>query len=306
MSFAMNKKITVIGSTNVDMCSRVDHLPLPGETVGKGCFMQAYGGKGANQAMAARRLGGDVTFITTLGKDSLGRELLENFSREGIDTSAITCIEGVSTGIALILIDKEGENCIAVNPGANAALTPKHLEPLTSVIENSRVIVMQAEIPYETVRMAASIAQRNGVGVLYNPAPILNVDDEMLGMTDVLVVNQNEGATLSGKTDVEEIARQLHGRGASTVVVTLGSKGAYCYDGTEGMFAEAYKVKAVDTVGAGDTFCGALAVAYAQNGKIDADALKFAAAASAISVTRAGAQSSIPTRDEVNEFCKSH
>ena len=299
-------KITVIGSTNVDMCSRVSHLPAPGETVGDGVFLQAYGGKGANQAVAAARLGGNVSFITALGGDSLGRELAENFVKEKIDTSALYKIEGASTGIALIMVDATGENCIAVNPGANAMLTPAMLDADKSAIENADIIVMQAEIPYATVKHAAAIAKSTGVAVLYNPAPVCDVDDEMMRMTDVLVVNETEGATLSGAIGHEAVAAALHRRGASTVVVTLGSKGAYCFDGERGFFVPSFKVKAVDAVGAGDTFCGALAVEYGSRGRIDADALTFASAASAISVTRSGAQPSIPTREETIEFLAAH
>lgn len=284
------------------MCSRVGHLPAPGETVGDGVFMQAYGGKGANQAVAAARLGGDVSFITALGGDSLGDELAANFRKENIDTTALYRLDGVSTGIALIMVDATGENCIAVNPGANAMLTPAMLDAHKKVIEEAGIIVMQAEIPYETVKHAARMAKAAGVAVLYNPAPVCAVDDEMMRMTDVLVVNETEGATLSGECGYEAMAEALHRRGAATVVVTLGSKGAYCSDGTVGFFVPSFKVKAVDAVGAGDTFCGALAVAYCRNGRVDAGGLTFATAAAAISVTKSGAQPSIPTYEETILF----
>lgn len=300
----MKKKITVIGSTNVDLCSTISHLPAAGETVTGGRFMQANGGKGANQAIAASRLGGDVTFISALGDDSLGTSLLAHFNEEGIDTENVFRIGGESTGIALILIDSKGENVIAVNPGANGCLTPGKIEECRGVIETSDLIVMQAEIPYESVKLAASIAAAAGVKVLYNPAPVCEVDNGLMSAVDLLVVNRNEAATLSGAADYREAAAELHRRGAGWVVVTLGSEGAYCFNGKEELFVPSFKVKAVDAVGAGDTFCGALAVSFAENGTVDAATMKFASAAAAISVTRPGAQPSIPTKEETSEFLK--
>ena len=296
-------KITVVGSTNIDMCSRVPSLPAPGETVGGGSFMQAYGGKGANQAVAAKRLGAEVCFISALGDDRLGDELLEYFKAQGLDVSAMVRAEGLHTGIALIMIDPRGENCIAVNPGANAALTPAHIDAARESIASADVLVMQAEVPYETVKHAARIARASGTRVLYNPAPALRVDDEMLAMTDLLVVNRGESTAISGLDGLEESAEALCRRGAAAVVVTLGADGAYYRDGSgTTLRVPAYKVKSVDAVGAGDTFCGALAVKYAATGRVDTDALMYATAAAALSVTREGAQPSIPTAAETIDF----
>lgn len=300
-------KICVVGSSNVDMCSKVEHLPAPGETVGDGVFMQAYGGKGANQAVAARRLGGDVNFITAVGDDTLGREMIQNFRKEGICVSDRIIKEGENTGIALIMIDSKGENCIAVNPGANASLSKETIEGCGKTIEDADILVMQAEVPFESVKFAAMLAKDAGVPVLYNPAPVFDVDDEMLAMTEILVVNRNEAAVLAGTDDVETAGMRLYARGVANVVVTLGSEGVYYFDGHEGYFMESFKVYAVDAVGAGDTFCGALAVAYVEHGKkLSQDALRFAMAAAALSVTKAGAQPSIPTRMQTQSFLANH
>ena len=295
-------KITVIGSSNVDMCSQIDRLPRPGETVGNGAFLQAYGGKGANQAVAARRLGGEVCFITAVGDDPLGREMLARLRKEGIGMADECITPGCHTGIALIMIDRQGENCIAVNPGANQTLSPERTDRFRGKIEHSDIVVMQAEIPYETIRHAAGMAHRAGVPVLFNPAPVCAVDDELMRMVDVLVVNRTEAATLSGTDHVEEAASRLHARGAKNVIVTLGAEGAYAFNGHAGISLPAFRVQAVDAVGAGDTFCGALAVAFARRGQVDRDGLEFAMAAAALAVTKAGAQPSIPTEEETNRF----
>lgn len=296
-------RITVIGSSNIDMCANVPHLPCPGETITALSYNTAYGGKGANQAVAARRLGAEVSFITSLGNDSHGKELLKHFSNEGINTSGIITIPGQTTGVALITIDHKGENTIAVCPGANGDLTPDRLEPFIDLITSADIVVMQAEIPYATVKKAAHIASAAGVPVLYNPAPICNVDEEMMQMVDILVVNEDEGSTLAGcKATNEEIAKALARKGAKNVVITLGSKGAYAFNGEQGITVPSFKVKAIDTVGAGDTFCGALAVEYAKRHRIDPGSLTFASAAAALAVTRHGAQPAIPTLRETLDF----
>ncbi len=300
-------KICVVGSSNVDMCSKVSHLPAPGETVGDGVFMQAYGGKGANQAVAAKRLGGDVNFITAVGDDALGREMMVNFRKEGICVSDAVMKEGENTGIALIMIDSKGENCIAVNPGANASLSKEMIDGCRKTIEDAYILVMQAEVPFEAVKFAAMLAKDTGVPVLYNPAPVFAVDDEMLSMTEILVVNRNEAAVLAGTDDVETAAMRLYTRGVTNVVVTLGGDGLYYFDGIDGKFMKSFKVDAVDAVGAGDTFCGALAVSYAEHGrKLCPESLRFAMAAAALSVTKAGAQPSIPTRIQTQTFLANH
>lgn len=298
-----NPKIIVVGSTNVDFCSHVARLPRPGETIGGGKFMQASGGKGANQAVAAARLGGDVKFITAVGNDSFGREQICNFQKASIDCSGIYCAEDVNTGIALIMIDEYGENCITVNPGANAMLTPERLSAIDDSINDADVLLMQAEISYITIKQVARKAKDAGVSVIFNPAPVCDIDAELMSMVDVLILNQTEAAILSAKDTEAEAACELINRGVKNVVITLGSKGA-CYYSSNGDVERisSYKVNAVDTVGAGDTFCGALAVAYAKHHTLDVASLQFASAAAALSVTRRGAQPSIPTIEETTKF----
>ncbi len=301
-------KIVVLGSSNVDMSASVERLPLAGETVGNARFLVAYGGKGANQAVASCRLGGDTAFISALGDDSFGAELKEYFSATGLDTSGVFSINNMSTGIALIMVGNDGENCIAVCPGANGCFTPELVDRHEASIREASLLVMQAEIPLPSIRRAAEIAHRNSTPVLFNPAPICDVDNELLGMIDILVVNEHECAAIARIDNGApvECADMLHKRGVANVVVTLGSKGAYARTPEGSISVPAFKVEAVDAVGAGDTFCGALAANFAERGIIDNEALTFAAAAAAISVTRRGAQPSIPTLDETIGFIAKH
>lgn len=300
------KKITVLGSSNIDMTAFVDHLPDPGETVGNGRYALDYGGKGANQAVAAARLGGEVAFVSAVGLDAQGENLLTYYKDEKMDIAGVMTIPGQPTGTALIMVDARGENFIAVCPGANDSLDTARVDSAEALISNSGVLVMQAEIPYESCLRGAQIARKAGATIIYNPAPIFAVPNEMLQLVDILVVNEEEGKKLAGFKGVhEDVAAELHRRGAANVIVTLGAKGAYCYDGTSGIFVPSFKVKAVDTVGAGDTFCGALAADYSRRSKLDREALIFASAASAIAVTRPGAQPAIPTRQEVLDFLAS-
>ncbi|MCM1291953.1 MAG: ribokinase [Bacteroides sp.] len=303
----MGNKIVVVGSSNIDMTTVVSSLPGAGETVRAHNYIEAFGGKGANQAVAAARLGGGVSFISALGVDNFASDLKRHFVKEGIDISGIVDIEGENTGIALIMVDSNGENCIAVYPGANGYLREGHINSFKHLIEDADILVLQAEVPYSTVKAAAEIAAESGTAVLYNPAPVLAVDDAMMKMVSVLVVNETEGSKLSGVIGHHEvIAKALHTKGAHNVVITLGSRGVYAFDGNTGIYVPAFKVDAIDSVGAGDTFCGALAVSFAKTHKIDRKSLKYAAAASAICVTRSGAQPSIPTADEVTNFIESY
>lgn len=298
-------KIVVIGSSNIDMVAQVKHLPAPGETVGDASFMQSLGGKGANQAVAAARLGGSVTFVTSLGNDMYAGILKEHFKKEGITTDYI--IDDVShpTGTALIFVADSGENCIAVAPGANHSLLPNSIRHFSKVIDEAEIIVMQAEIPYETIKTIALLAKQKGKKVLFNPAPACLIDSELMNAIDILVVNEVEAAYVSGvkftESNLKDIAQVLIAAGANNVVITLGSRGVYMQNKNETLRLPSYKVNAIDTIAAGDTFCGALAVVCAQK-EIDLEALNFATAAAAIAVTRSGAQPSIPTLDEVNDF----
>ena len=284
-------KIVVIGSSNIDMVAQVSHLPAPGETVGDACFMQLLGGKGANQAVAAARLGASVTFITSLGNDMYADILKKQFEKEGIITDYI--------------VADSGENCIAVAPGANYSLLPDAVMRFEKVIDEADMIVMQAEIPYETVKKVALLANERGKKVLLNPAPACPIDRELMNSVDLLVVNEVEASFISDMSytgdNLDEIATALMESGARNVIITLGSCGVYMKNKKETVRISGYKVNAVDTTAAGDTFCGALAVACSQRG-LDREALEFANVAAAIAVTRMGAQPSIPTLEEVGRF----
>ena len=298
-------KVVVIGSSNIDMVAQVSHLPAPGETVGDANFMQSLGGKGANQAVAAARLGGSVTFVTSLGNDMYADILKNHFKKEGIATDYIIDDVNHPTGTALIFVANSGENCIAVAPGANYSLLPGSITHFSEVIDEADIIVMQAEIPYETIKKIALSAKQKGKKVLFNPAPACLIDEELMKAIDILVVNELEAAFISGieytGNNLEEIALSLLQAGARNAVITLGSQGVYMKNDKEIIQLPGYKVNAIDTIAAGDTFCGALAVICAQR-EIDRDALSFANAAAAIAVTRSGAQPSIPTLTEVNAF----
>ena len=295
-------KIVVIGSSNIDMVAQVNHLPAPGETVGDANFIQSLGGKGANQAVAAARLGGSVTFVTSLGNDMYADILKKHFKKEGITTDYIIDDINHPTGTALIFVANSGENCIAVAPGANYSLLPGSISRFSEVIDVADLIIMHAEIPYETHKKIALLAKQKGKTVLFNPAPACLLDEELMKAIDILVVNEVEAAFISGidytGNNHEKIAQALIEAGAQNVVITLGSQGVYMKNNQKTVYLPGYKVNAIDTIAAGDTFCGALAVSCAQR-EIDQEALGFANAAAAIAVTRSGAQPSIPTLDEV-------
>lgn len=298
-------KVVVIGSSNIDMVAQVSHLPAPGETVGDANFMQSLGGKGANQAVAAARLGGSVTFVTSLGNDMYADILKTHFKKEGITTDYIIDDVNHPTGTALIFVANSGENCIAVAPGANYSLLPGSITHFSEIIDEADIIVMQAEIPYETIKRIALSAKQKGKKVLFNPAPACLIDEELMKAIDILVVNELEAAFISGidytDNNLEEIAETLLKAGAINVVITLGSQGVYMKNVKETIQLPGCKVNAIDTIAAGDTFCGALAVVCAKK-EIDWDTLIFANTAAAIAVTRSGAQPSIPTLDEVKRF----
>ncbi|MFN4244000.1 MAG: ribokinase [Tepidisphaerales bacterium] len=304
--------IVVVGSTNVDVILRLRHIPRPGETVTDGVLHEAFGGKGANTAVAAARTGRRTRtrFITALGDDASAEALLRSFAGDGIDTSAVKRVPGVRTGCALILVDAAGNNAIAVAPGANAALAPADLDAAGAVLASASMVVMQMEIPTATVRHVLARCAAASVPVLLNYAPVrdrsVEVDDQVHG----LVVNETEAAQLTGLavSDVpsaRRAAEPLLARGPRFVVVTLGGAGAVVSAEGVSMHVPAFPVEVVDTTAAGDTFCGALAVALVE-GQPLVDAVRFASAAAAVSVTRLGAQPSVPTRDEVEAMLARH
>ena len=302
----MGCKIVVIGSSNNDMVVKTDHIPAPGETVLGGEFVMVAGGKGANQAVAAARLGADVTFVARVGDDPFGRSALQNFEREGIDTSFIVTDPEAASGVALIFVDKNGENSIAVAPGANSRLAPDDVIKARRAIEKADVVVLQFEMPMETVAAGALLAKECGAMLLINPAPAATATSEILHIADVLIPNRIEAAALLGASDKENpstLADGLLQKGVGSVIITLGSEGALVAYGDKKIPIPAIKVDATDTTAAGDAFTGAMAVALGEGKDLESASI-FAAHAAAISVTRMGAQSSLPSRAEVEEMMR--
>lgn len=300
------RKIVVIGSSNTDMVIKSERLPSPGETVLGGTFLMNPGGKGANQAVAAARLGGDVTFVCKTGNDLFAQRAEEGYRREGIDTAFVLQSADAPSGVALITVDAEGENCIVVAPGANDTLSPADIEQARGVIEAADLLIMQLEIPLETVLAAARIAHEAGARVLLNPAPAPErpLPGELLALVDLLIPNRTEAELLSGVgitgwEDAERAAARLHECGVGSVLITLGSRGALCFDGERAVRIAPCPVKSVDSTGAGDTFCGALCVALSEGCDL-VSAARFASLVASISVTRIGAQNAIPYRAEVD------
>lgn len=299
-------KIVVVGSINTDMVIRTPHLPRPGETVLGGEFMMNAGGKGANQAVAVHRLGADLTFIAKVGNDVFGRNTLDQFGKAGINTEYIGVSEHEASGVALINVDDEAENCIAVASGANLALSPLDIEAASFAISEADIMLLQLEIPMETVIYAAKLAKKHGLKVVLNPAPAPAhpLPEELLCNVDILIPNRTEMECVAGVqegADPIKTANMLAANGIETIVVTLGSKGSLVYQGGKCEEIQPFPVIAIDTTAAGDTFCGALCVALAEGADIKEAAL-FGNLAASITVTREGAQQAIPTREEVEEL----
>ncbi len=285
----------------MDLTVRVPRIPLKGETVIGGEPKTAFGGKGANQAVAAGRLGGNVLFITKVGNDSYGKMMHENLLKEGLSAEGVIADASRQSGTAWVCVDANGDNSITVMPGANAALTIDDVEPYLDVIRNADYLLMQLEIPVELVGYLTDFAFENGVRTILNPAPAQPLPDSMLAKLYAIVPNENECRLLCGADacgTVGENAALLHSRGVGNVIVTLGCKGSLLCNSDGVVHVPAMKVDAVDTVAAGDTYCGALCVALAE-GKSFPEAMEFATKASAISVTRHGAQASVPYRHEI-------
>lgn len=297
-------RIVVIGSTNMDMVVKASHIPAPGETVLGGAFLMNPGGKGANQAVAVARLGGNSSFISKVGSDIFGSQSLQLLENEGIDTAGIITDPDNPSGVALITVDKSGENSIVVASGANANLSAGDVESMLSKIHQPVVFLVQLEIPMETVKFAAQYAQSHGIQFILNPAPASLLVSEIFPLIDIITPNANEAEMLSGiKVTDSESARQaavyLHEKGVKNVVITMGKSGAVLLE--EGRFSNipAPVVEAVDTTAAGDVFNGALSVALTE-GKDLENAVRFACQAAALTVTKMGAQSSVPYRRELN------
>ncbi len=304
----MKKQIVVIGSSNTDMIIKIDRIPRPGETVIGGQFSTAPGGKGANQAVAAARAGGDVTFIARVGNDMFGREALNGFVADEINIEHVIKDTTAPSGVASIFVDRNGQNSIAVAGGANANLSPADIEAAEKTIACADILVMQLETPIETVTAAAMMAHADGVKVILNPAPAQPLTDEVLKTVSILTPNETEaglltGIGIEGEDDARRAAEALLERGVSTVLVTMGENGVIIVTADGARKVDAFKVDPIDTTAAGDAFNGALAVAIAEGSQLD-KAVVFANAAAAMSVTKLGAQPSAPTRDEIDEFLK--
>lgn len=294
------KKILVIGSSNTDMTIKAQRLPVPGETILGGEFVMGRGGKGANQAVAASRLGGDVTFVCKVGNDLFGKESIVSYKNEGLNTEHILYSERPS-GVALIMVAEDGENCISVASSANDDLTPSDIDSLEDVIRSADYLILQLEIPVASVLRAAKIAHDAGVYVILNPAPAASLPSELFRNIDLITPNQTELALLTGiKDNNKAAAEKISEMGVSSVVMTMGSKGCAVIENGEFSQIEACRVKAVDATAAGDTFCGALCVALSEGHSL-MEAAHFATKASAITVQRRGAQESIPYRREIAE-----
>lgn len=300
--------VVVIGSSNTDMVVKTQRFPAPGETVFGGEFLMTPGGKGANQAVAAARLGVEVTFIAKVGNDLFGREAVAGFEKEGINTDYISVDLEAASGVANILVDRHGENCIAVASGANGALSSADIDCAMVQIEKADVLLMQLETLVPTIEHAAKMGRRMKKLVVLNPAPALALSGELLRNVDIITPNETEAEILSGiritdQKSMEEAARTLRDRGVGAVVITLGARGAYIQSEEITGIVPALKVVPVDTTAAGDTFNGALAVGLANRLPLDA-AVRFASRASAVSVTRMGAQLSAPYLNEIeSDFC---
>ena len=300
------KHIVVVGSSNMDLVAKAPRIPVTGETLTGTDFFMVPGGKGANQAVAAAKLGANVIFVAKLGKDVFASKSLENFKSVSINTRHIEQLDGVPSGIAVIAIDANGKNIIIVIPGANGKLTPADVDKAESDITIAAVVVAQLEVPIETVEQAAKVANKNNVPFILDPAPARPLSDELLSMVDIIKPNETEAEIITGikitnETSAAKAADALLAKGVKTVIITLGEKGLMLATKDSKEMIPGNKVEALDSTAAGDAFTGCLAMGIAE-GKTIREAAEMAKAVSAISVTRIGAQSSMPTLDEVREF----
>ena len=298
--------LVVLGSINADHILNLESFPAPGETVTGNQYQVAFGGKGANQAVAAGRSGANISFIACTGDDDTGERVRKQLASDNINVAPVSVVAGESTGVALIFVNAEGENVIGIHAGANAAMTTERVEAQRAIIAGAEALLMQLESPVESVLAAAKIAHENHTTVVLNPAPARVLSDELLALVDIITPNETEAEKLTGirvenDDDAARAARALHDKGIGTVIITLGSRGVWASVNGEGRRVPGFKVKAIDTIAAGDTFNGALVTALLEGKRMD-DAIRFAHAAAAIAVTRKGAQPSVPWRKEIDEF----
>ncbi len=301
-------KIVVVGSLNMDLVVRTPRLPLPGETIIGREFMIAPGGKGANQTVAAAKLGATVSMVGRLGADDFGQALRENLRAAGADDAYVFAEDSAATGIAIIEVEDSSQNTIVVAPGANAHVTRADVDAARSAITTSQAVIAQLEIPLDTVLYAMQLTHQANVLTVLNPAPAQPLPTELLSLIDLLIPNEIEAALLTGievkdEASAEQAARKLHERGAGVIVITLEERGAIVLDERGARRIPPFRVKAIDTTAAGDAFVAALAVAHAAGRDLDT-ALREANAAGALAATKRGAQPSLPTRAELDEFLK--
>lgn len=300
------EKLVVLGSINVDHILNLPQFPLPGETLRGQRYQVAFGGKGANQALAAARSGADISFIACVGDDDAGQRVCRQLAADEVDTSLVSVCPQEATGVALIFVNADGENQIGIYSGANNALTPELLSGYRSHIANAGALLMQLESPMETVLAAASIAASEHTRVILNPAPAQVLPDALLSRVEIITPNETEAQKLTGVVVTDNVsaaqaAAVLHDKGIVTVLITLGSRGVWLSENGQGQHIAGFSVNAVDTIAAGDTFNGALMTALLA-GRPIYDAVRFAQAAAAIAVTRYGAQPAIPWRKEIEAF----
>lgn len=299
-------KLVVLGSINADHILNLDAFPTPGETVTGNHYQVAFGGKGANQAVAAGRSGADIAFIACTGDDDIGERIRRQLASDKIDVAPVRAVAGEATGVALIFVNAEGENVIGIHAGANAALSVSQVEAEKERIASAQALLMQLESPLESVLAAAKIAHRHQTTVVLNPAPARELSDELLALVDIITPNETEAEKLTGirvesDEDAAKAADVLHAKGIGTVMITLGSRGVWLSAEGESRRIPGFRVQAIDTIAAGDTFNGALVTALLEGTSLP-EAIRFAHAAAAIAVARKGAQPSVPWRTEIDEF----
>lgn len=299
-------KLVVLGSINADHILNLNHFPTAGETVTGQDYQVAFGGKGANQAVAAGRSGAEIAFIACVGDDDTGNKVCHQLAGDQIDISAISTVADATTGVALIFVNRAGENVIGIHAGANAALTPTLVDEQTQKISEASALLMQLESPLESILAAAKIAHKHQTKVILNPAPACQLSDELLSLLYMITPNETEAEKLTGvRVETDEDAAKatqiLHDKGIDVVIITLGSRGVWLSEKGVGQRVPGFRVKAIDTIAAGDTFNGALVTALLED-KSMAEAVRFAHAAAAIAVTRRGAQPSVPWRHEIDDF----
>ncbi|PQJ61926.1 ribokinase [Photobacterium angustum] len=303
-------KLVVLGSVNADHVLQVPSFPRPGETLHGRNYQVIPGGKGANQAVAAARLNADIGFIACVGDDAFGMLMHDNFVKDGIDVRGVKTEVGTPTGIAMIQVSDCGENSICLSAEANNKLTEQAIESDLDTIRQAEYLLMQLETPMCGIEKAAKVAKSANTTVILNPAPARELSDKLLACVDVITPNETEAEVLTGVTvtdnqSAQQAADILHGKGIKTVMITLGAKGVWLSQNGSGDIISGFRVEATDTTAAGDTFNGALVTGLLEDLALES-AIKFAHAAAAISVTRFGAQTSIPTREEVDLFLAQH